>query len=133
MNVFALQDLPLDLRTSTAVESLLSLRGARVRPENWLPPSPASSTTSEGSVSSPQEGSTPPASPASLASPQKSPYVPPVGTASELESATNEARGHVAMTQHGPLAQSIVSLYVGTCACVCFALVHLYNIQKGVR
>ena len=37
------------MRTSTAVESLLSLRGACVQGD-WLPPSPTSSTTSEGSA-----------------------------------------------------------------------------------
>ena len=44
-----LQESTLDMRTSTAVESLLSLRSSV---EEWRPPSPASSTTSE-SLSSP--------------------------------------------------------------------------------
>ena len=44
-----LQESTLDTRTSTAVESLLSLRSSV---EEWRPPSPASSTTSE-SLSSP--------------------------------------------------------------------------------
>ena len=41
----SLQDSQLDMRTSAAVESLLSLRG------EWRPPSPASSTVSENQLS----------------------------------------------------------------------------------
>ena len=39
----------MDLRTSTAVESLLSLGGACIEPD-WRPPSPAFSTSSEGNA-----------------------------------------------------------------------------------
>lgn len=46
-----LQESKLDMRTSAAVESLLSLRGSV---EEWRPPSPASSVTSENLASPPR-------------------------------------------------------------------------------
>ena len=54
------QDVSLDSRTTTAVESLLSLGSARLQTE-WRPPSPAFSTTSEASaLSSPPRPSSSP-------------------------------------------------------------------------
>ena len=50
-SIASLQESTLDTRTSTAVESLLSLRSSI---EEWSPPSPASSTTSESLLSPPR-------------------------------------------------------------------------------
>ena len=50
-SIASLQESTLDTRTSTAVESLLSLRSSV---EEWRPPSPASSTTSESLLSPPR-------------------------------------------------------------------------------
>lgn len=50
-SIASLQESTLDTRTSTAVESLLSLRSSI---EEWRPPSPASSTTSESLLSPPR-------------------------------------------------------------------------------
>ena len=78
---FVLQDIsPLDLRTSTAVESLLSLRGScgasggRMAECQWRPPSPAPSTSSERSVAAGASPTRQDATPQSLA---RSPFQGP--------------------------------------------------------
>lgn len=93
----ARQDASLDLRTSTAVESLLSLRGACVQPD-WLPPSPASSTTSEGSAVSRRDNS--PSSPVVRARPRGE-----RANVAEGEGRTQSEDGHT--TPQDPAAPSI--------------------------